>query len=186
MSTATEPVTGTTQIGRSPAASDSVVFADPNSEVDEGKIEQLKEELATRKQQAADFYGEAQVAAFESLHDPWGTAWHVEDAVERAPTGDSFASNLAAGAVMLLITLMIVLLAALVGGQFASAIPSDSVFSDAINTTTENAGTAFVIFGVSLLAIPTVSVLAYIVMKLGPFIGFNGMGGGGQQFMRRR
>jgi len=94
------------------------------------------------------------------------------------------APNLAAGAVMLLITLMIVLLAALVGGQFASAIPSDSVFSDAINTTTENAGTAFVIFGVSLLAIPTVSVLGYIVMKLGPFIGFNGMSGG--DMMRRR
>jgi len=95
------------------------------------------------------------------------------------------ASNLAAGAVMLLITLMIVLLAALVGGQFASAIPSDSVFSDAITTTTDNAGTAFVIFGVSLLAIPTVSVLAYIVTKLGPFIGFNGMGGGALMNRRR-
>jgi hypothetical protein len=93
------------------------------------------------------------------------------------------AANLAAGAVMLLITLMIVLLAALVGGQFAAAIPSDSPFSDAINTTTNNAGTAFVIFGVSLLAIPTVSVLAYIVMKLGPFIGFNG---GGGNLMNRR
>jgi len=95
------------------------------------------------------------------------------------------AANLAAGAVMLLITLMIVLLAALVGGQFAAAIPSDSVFSDAITTTTDNAGTAFVIFGVSLLAIPTVSVLGYIVMKLGPFIGFNGMGGGGSMMNRR-
>lgn len=96
------------------------------------------------------------------------------------------APNLAAGAVMLLITLMIVLLAALVGGQFADAIPTDSPFSSAIQTTTDNAGTAFVIFGVSLLAIPTVSVLAYIVVKLGPFIGFGpGMGGGGS-LMRRR
>jgi len=74
----------------------------------------------------------------------------------------------------LLITLMIILLAALVGGQFAEAIPSDSTFSDAITTTTENAGTAFVIFGVSLLAIPTVSVLAYIVTRLGGFVGFGG------------
>lgn len=97
--------------------------------------------------------------------------------------GHGRAANLAAGAVMLLITLMIVLLAALVGGQFAAAIPSDSVFSNAITTTTDNAGTAFVIFGVSLLAIPTVSVLAYIVMKLGPFIGFNG---GGGNLMQRR
>lgn len=95
------------------------------------------------------------------------------------------AANLAAGAVMLLITLMMVLLAALVGGEFASAIPSDSTFSDAIATTTDNAGTAFVIFGVSLLAIPTVSVLAYIVLKLGPFIGFSGMGGGGSLMQRR-
>jgi|GEM_PF-2798968 len=102
--------------------------------------------------------------------------------VSRAPT---VAGNLAAGAVMLLITLMMVLLAALVGGEFAAAIPSDSTFSDAISTTTDNAGTAFVIFGVSLLAIPTVSVLAYIVLKLGPFIGFSGMGGGGSLMQRR-
>jgi len=94
------------------------------------------------------------------------------------------AANLAAGAVMLLVTLMIVLLAALVGGQFAAAIPSDSPFSESIQTTTDNAGTAFTIFGVSLLAIPTVSVLAYIVMKLGPFIGFNS--GGGGSLMNRR
>lgn len=104
-----------------------------------------------------------------------------EIAISGISTGH--AANLAAGAVMLLITLMIVLLAALVGGQFAAAIPSDSVFSTAINTTTDNAGTAFVIFGVSLLAIPTVSVLAYIVMKLGPFIGFNSAGG---SLMQRR
>jgi len=76
----------------------------------------------------------------------------------------------------LLITLMIVLLSALVGGEFASAIPSDSVFSEAINTTTDNAGTAFVIFGVSLLAIPTVAVLAYMVTRLGGFIGFQAGG----------
>lgn len=105
---------------------------------------------------------------------------------EQLAARPALAGNLAAGAVMLLITLMIVLLSALVGGEFAAAIPSDSVFSTAIDTTTDNAGTAFVIFGVSLLAIPTVSVLAYIVVKLGPFIGFNGMGGGGGSFMRRR
>ena len=103
----------------------------------------------------------------------------LADTVTRAP-------NLAAGAVMLLITLMIVLLAALVGGQFADAIPTDSPFSSAIQTTTDNAGTAFVIFGVSLLAIPTVSVLAYIVVKLGPFIGFGPAMGGGGSLMRRR
>jgi len=117
-----------------------------------------------------------------SLRDRVG--FHLMDRATLANLDPTVAMNLAAGAVMLLITLMIVLLAALVGGRFADAIPSDSVFSEAITTTTDNAGTAFVIFGVSLLAIPTVSVLAYIVMKLGPFIGFNGMGGG--NLMNRR
>ena len=102
----------------------------------------------------------------------------VREAVTLAPTM-SRPSNLAAGAMTLLITLMIILLAALVGGQFAEAIPSDSTFSNAISTTTDNAGTAFVIFGVALLAIPTVSVLAYLVTRLGGFIGFGGMGRGG-------
>ena len=97
----------------------------------------------------------------------------VREAMSVAPTV-SRPSNLAAGAMTLLITLMIILLSALVGGQFAQAIPSDSVFSDAITTTTDNAGTAFVIFGVALLAIPTVSVLAYLITRLGGFVGFGG------------
>ena len=97
----------------------------------------------------------------------------VREAASVAPTV-SRPSNLAAGAMTLLITLMIILLSALVGGQFAQAIPSDSVFSDAITTTTDNAGTAFVIFGVALLAIPTVSVLAYLITRLGGFVGFGG------------
>lgn len=107
---------------------------------------------------------------------------------KRRALQDQVARNLAAGAVMLLITLIVVLLGALVGGEFAGAIPSDSVFSSAINTMTDNAGTAFTIFGISLLAIPAVSVLAYIVTRLGPFIGGGGggFGGGGNSLMRRR
>ena len=97
----------------------------------------------------------------------------VREAVLVAPAMSRL-SNLAAGAMTLLITLMIILLAALVGGQFAQAIPSDSTFAEAINTTTDNAGTAFVIFGVALLAIPTVSVLAYLITRLGGFVGFGG------------
>jgi hypothetical protein len=104
----------------------------------------------------------------------------AREAVSIAPTQKARPSNLAAGAMTLLITLMIILLAALVGGQFAEAVPSDSTFGNAIDTTTDNAGTAFVIFGVSLLAIPTVSVLAYIVTRLGGFVGFGGMGGLGR------
>lgn len=128
---------------------------------------------------------DAGVEAEQNEHVSLRSRVKEEIAMSGMELGVGRAANLAAGAVMLLITLMIVLLAALVGGQFAAAIPSDSVFSDAITTTTDNAGTAFVIFGVSLLAIPTVSVLGYIVMKLGPFIGFNGMGGGGSMMNRR-
>lgn len=102
----------------------------------------------------------------------------AREAVTLAPGNQARASNLAAGAMTLLITLMIVLLAALVGGKFANAVPSDSTFSDAISTTTDNAGTAFVIFGVSLLAIPTVAVLAYMITRLGGFVGFTGQMGG--------
>lgn len=188
---ATANVTGAAQIGRSPDRSETVVFVEPRAEVGEGKVEQLKDGVAKKRQEAA--------VAKEKSKGELAGAW--QDGVEAAEVEgvslsdrvterlalsaleSGHAANLAAGAVMLLITLMIVLLAALVGGQFAAAIPSDSVFNEAITTTTDNAGTAFVIFGVSLLAIPTVSVLAYIVMKLGPFIGFNS---GGGSLMQRR
>jgi len=118
---------------------------------------------------------QASVAGLKTLDDPLNYAEYVDEAVHRSP-GETVAYNLAAGAMTLLITLMIVLLAALVGGKFASAVPSDGVFSEAVNTTTNNAGTAFVIFGVSLLAIPTVAVLAYMITRLGGFIGFNAGG----------
>jgi len=81
------------------------------------------------------------------------------------------ANNLVAGALTLLVTLVVVLLAALVGGEFAAAIPSDSTFSEAINTTTDNAGTAFVIFGVTLLAIPATAAVSYIVRNMGGVVG---------------
>lgn len=85
--------------------------------------------------------------------------------------------NLVGGALVLLVTLVVVLLAALVGGEFAAAIPSDSTFSDAITTTTDNAGTAFVIFGVTLLAIPATAAVSYIVMNMGPIVSGSNLGG---------
>jgi len=87
----------------------------------------------------------------------------------------SRAAGLASGAVVLLITLVVIAMAALVGGEFLTAIPSDSAFSGAIETLTENGRTAFTIFGVSLLAIPAVAVLTYIVMNLGGFMDLGGM-----------
>lgn len=187
MQSATANQTGAAQVGRTPGQPDTATLAEPGEEVVEGRVAQLKDLMAEKREQVQVFWENSQIAGLQSAQDPLRTAWYIEDAVHRSPTGESRAANLAAGAVMLLITLMIVLLAALVGGKFAAAVPSDSVFSNAITTTTDNAGTAFVIFGVSLLAIPTVSVLAYVVTKLGPFIGFGGMGGGaGGGMMRRR
>lgn len=81
------------------------------------------------------------------------------------------ANNLVGGALTLLVTLVVVLLAALVGGEFAAAIPSDSTFNEAITTTTDNAGTAFVIFGVTLLAIPATAAVSYIVRNMGGVVG---------------
>lgn len=81
------------------------------------------------------------------------------------------ANNLVGGALTLLVTLIVVLLAALVGGEFAAAIPSDSTFGNAIDTTTDNAGTAFVIFGVTLLAIPATAAVSYIVRNMGGIAG---------------
>lgn len=122
---------------------------------------------------------QAQHAALDIKRDGLSSfADNVDAAVARSP-GTTVVHNLAAGAIMLLVVLIIVLLAALVGGEFADAIPANSTFSESINTTTENAGTAFTIFGVSLLAIPAVAVLAYIITRLGGFFGAGGGGMGG-------
>jgi hypothetical protein len=94
-----------------------------------------------------------------------------------AGTSTYRAANLVGGALVLLVTLIVVLLAALVGGEFAAAIPSDSTFNDAITTTTDNAGTAFVIFGVTLLAIPATAAVTYIVRNMGPMVGGGGLTG---------
>lgn len=175
-------VTGAVSVGREPDRETVVMVKPPEDTADEGRIEELKETVEEKKAQARVAAEHAAVAGVKTLDDPASYADHVDEAVAMSP-GESVASNLAAGAMTLLITLMIVLLAALVGGKFAAAVPSDSTFSTAINTMTDNAGTAFVIFGVSLLAIPTVAVLAYMISNLGGFVGFGGGAGGG---LRRR
>lgn len=189
---ATANVTGVAEVGRS-REPETVVFVEPRSPAGEDTVEQLKDGVEKTQQEAAVKKEKAKGAVERAWRDGVEAAEaddvalteRVQENLALTALETGHAANLAAGAVMLLITLMIVLLAALVGGRFASAIPSDSVFSSAIQTTTDNAGTAFVIFGVSLLAIPTVSVLAYIVMKLGPFIGFTPGGGGGGLMNRR-
>lgn len=106
----------------------------------------------------------------------------AEEADERAPDVVSSnrtvqtADNLVGGAITLGLGLMIVVLMALVVGYFAAEVPSDGAFSEAINSTVDVGNTAFIIFGVSLLAIPVVGIVAYFYRSgLGSFID-GGMG----------
>jgi hypothetical protein len=59
----------------------------------------------------------------------------------------------------------------LVAGYFVAEAPTGGAYETEINTTEDVTGTAFIIFGVSLLAIPTVAVVAYFYRNgLGGFI----------------
>lgn len=84
-------------------------------------------------------------------------------------------NTLAQYAIGLLVTLVVLLIAALVGGEFADALPEDGAFNESIDGMTTNAGTAFTIFGVAILIIPAVAAVVLIVR------GFGGLmnGGGG-------
>jgi hypothetical protein len=84
-------------------------------------------------------------------------------------------NSIAQYAMGLLIALIVLLVAILVGGQFAASVPSDNPFSSAMSTTIDTAGTAFEIFGVTLIILPGVAAVALILKGLG---GVAGMGGG--------
>lgn len=87
------------------------------------------------------------------------------------------ASNLVGGAIQLGLTIIMIIMMALIAGYFVANAPSDGAFSQAINTTSDTASTGFIIMGVSVLAIPAVSVVAYFYRSgLGGFIGGNGRG----------
>lgn len=88
-------------------------------------------------------------------------------------------NTLASYAIGLLVTLIVLLVAALVGGEFAQAIPSNGTFSNGIQSATDSADTAFVIFGVSLLILPAVAAVVLIVRGFGGMMG-GGMGGNGR------
>ena len=84
-------------------------------------------------------------------------------------------NTLANYALGLLVALMVLLVTALVGGEFVDAIPADGPFSEAITGMTDNAATAFIIFGVGLLVLPAVGLIVLVVNGFGRF---GGMGGG--------
>lgn len=106
------------------------------------------------------------VTTYARLHQRW------ERLQRSMATGDgevvTVASMgvLARYAISLLVTLIVLLVAILVGGKFAGAIPTDNTFSAALTTTTDTAGTAFEIFGVTLIVLPGVAAIALIVQRL--------------------
>lgn len=115
-----------------------------------------------------------------SIRQQYKAAWERGTQAESLKEAATlYAPNLASGAIMLLVTLIVVALGALVGGEFIAALPSDSPFQSAITAVEENAGTAFEIFGIALLGIPAVAILAYLISRLGPYVNLGGMYGGG-------
>lgn len=89
-------------------------------------------------------------------------------------------NTLASYAIGLLVTLIVLLVTALVGGEFAAAIPTNGTFSEGITQVTDSASTAFVIFGVSLLILPAVAAVVLIVRGFGGMMGGGGNGGMGR------
>lgn len=88
-------------------------------------------------------------------------------------------NTLASYAIGLLVTLIVLLIAALVAGEFAAAIPQDGEFSEGITQMIQNANTAFIIFGVAILVIPAVAAVVLIVNGFGGMVGGMGNGGNG-------
>ena len=98
---------------------------------------------------------------------------------EEGFSGVSRAFGLADGAFTLLFVLIILGVAALVGGEFIDAIPSDGVFGEAVTDIETHGETAFVLFAVGLLIIPAAAVVGYLWTQMGGM-----MNGGGLQRMR--
>ncbi|MCU4926915.1 hypothetical protein OB905_13150 [Halobacteria archaeon AArc-dxtr1] len=97
-------------------------------------------------------------------------------------SGVTRAAGLADGAFTLLFVLIILAVAALVGGEFLDAIevPTEdpTPIEESIGDIESNASTAFVLFGVGILVIPAAAVVGYLWTQMG------GMIGGGLQRMR--
>lgn len=86
------------------------------------------------------------------------------------------ANSIANYAVGLLVSLIVLLVAILVGGEFAGAIPTNSPFSSALNTTINTAGTAFELFGITLIILPGVAAVALVAVLTNRRGGMGGLG----------
>lgn len=81
------------------------------------------------------------------------------------------AANLAQGAFTLLFTLIILAVAALVGGEFIGAIPTNGPFGSTVSDLENNAQTGFTLFAVGLLIIPAAALIGYLYTNLGGMMG---------------
>lgn len=79
------------------------------------------------------------------------------------------------GAVALVVVTIVLLFGMDIAGEFAQGIDVDNEYSDEANTTVNSTGSAFNLFGVSVLVIPAAAVLAVLI---GGLIGAVGMVGG--------
>ena len=94
---------------------------------------------------------------------------------EEGFSGVTKAFGLADGAFTLLFVLIILGVAAMVGGEFIGAIPDDGAFSNATAEIEEHGGTAFVLFAVGLLIIPAAAVVGYLWTQMGGMMGNGGI-----------
>ena len=94
------------------------------------------------------------------------------------------------GAIALVVVSIVLLFGMDIAGEFADGLMSDEdhVYYDEAQSTTDSTGSAFSLFGTSVLVIPAAAVLAVLIGGLvgavanGGQLGMNGGGGG----MRRR
>ena len=95
------------------------------------------------------------------------------------------------GAVALVVVAIVLLFGMQIAGEFADGIDVDNQYSDEANATVNSTGSAFQLFGTSVLVIPAAAVLAVLiggligaVTMVGggalPGMGGGGMGGGGR------
>ena len=117
------------------------------------------------------------VPAVSELESLASTAWKAGAEADDF-RGAVSAAGLADGAFTLLFVLVILAVAALVGGEFIDAVPGDNAFEAAITDIETHGETAFVLFAVGLLIIPAAALIGYLWSQMG------GIMNGGVQRMR--
>lgn len=106
-----------------------------------------------------------------------GARYEYADEQNPVDRDKSVMHNMIGGAITFGMALMIIVLMALVTGYFATEVPSEGAFNESIDTAVDIGGTGFIIFAVTLLAVPVVALIGYFMRSgLGGFMGGGGMG----------